>query len=322
MSGSRSSLDDYSFDTLPDDLASESGIGSFDATSTSERLFPGSSLSTLGALAMIFSWFSAFPGISKEALGKLLYILHNFLLPSGNILPASYGQALSVIQSLLVPVKEYHSCINDCILYRGSYKDLRQCPKCGESRFSGDGKIPRKRFKYIPLGPRIRNYYSNARISTLLQSHSNHTTSNIVHDIQQSTAWKKWYSRNGVFQGDPRGLALALCLDGTNPFSKEKNVYSMWPITVSFLNLPPIFRRLAGFLHLLGIVPGKSEPKRIDPYLDVFVDELQELNGATLYDAHQKSTFQLAVSVMLHTLDYPGQNKVFHCNGEYTLELH
>ena len=219
--------DSMSAGTLPDPLSeefmSESGLGSFDDSMNSENLFPGSSVSVLGALAMLFAWFSAFPGISKEALGKLLYILHNFLLPSGNSLPGNYAQAFSLIQSLLVPVREYHCCINDCILYRDSYAKLSQCPKCGEARFSEGGKIARKRFKYMPLGPRIRQYFSSARISQLLQSHINPTTSsNNVHDIQQSDAWKTWYSSKGVFNGDPRGLALSLCLDGTNPFSKEK----------------------------------------------------------------------------------------------------
>lgn len=308
-------------DPLLEEFASESGLGSFEESINSENLFPGSSVSVLGALAMLFAWFSAFPGISKEALGKLLYILHNFLLPSGNLLPASYAQAFSLIQSLLVPVQEYHCCVNDCILYRDSYSKLSHCPKCGEAHFSEGGKVARKRFKYIPLGPRIRLYFSSARISQLLQSNIKPSNSNDIHDIQQSDAWKSWYASKGVFHGDPRGLALALCLDGTNPFSKEKNAYSMWPITVSFLNLPPEYRRLAGFLKLLGIIPGKSEPKHTDPYLEVFVDELLDLNKTLIYDAYQDNMFKLNVSVMLHVLDYPGQCKIFHCHGEKMLLL-
>ena len=301
-------------DPFPEELTHESVIGS-DDTFNSDNIFPGSSLTVLGALAILFTWFSSFPGISKQALGQLFHILHHFILPSGNLFPATYAQAFSVIQSLLVPVKEYHCCPNDCIIYRGPHSDKTHCPVCGEPRFL-EGQVPKKRFKYIPLAPRIQRFFQNAHTSQLLQSHSLIPATSNVCDIQQTQTWKKWYSQHGIFSGDARGLALALCLDGTNPYSQEKNAYSMWPMLVSFLNLPPALRRVAGFLQLVGIIPGKNEPKNTDPYLKVLIDELQELHGMRIYDAHQKNMFELKVSVLLHILDYPGQNKVFHCHGE------
>ena len=176
--------------------------------------------------------------------------------------------------------------------------------------------MPRKRFKYIPLGPRIRRYYNSAPISKLLQSHTDIASDSNIHDIQQTCAWKRWFSRKGIFGGDPRALALSLCLDGTNPFSKEKNTYSMWPMTVALLNLPSRLRRLPGFLQLIGIIPGRSEPKNIDPYLDIFVDEILSLQGSVIFDAHRNSNFNLKLSVVLNVLDYPGQSKIFHCHGE------
>ena len=206
------------------------------------------------------------------------------------------------------------TCVNDCIIYRGANKDCTHCPQCGESRFSG--QTPRKRFKYLPLGPRIRRYFSNARTSQLLQNHATTPDPEDIHDIHHTEVWKKWYSHNGIFSGDSRGLALGVCIDGTNPFAKEKNSCSMSPITVSFLNLPPSLRRLHGYLQLVGIIPGKSEPKNTDPYLSILVDELIELNGSVVFDGYQNSTFLLQVALLLQVLDYPGQTKVFHCHGE------
>ena len=110
----------------------------------------------------------------------------------------------------------------------------------------------------------------------------------------------------------------SLCLDGTNPFSKERSSYSMWPMTVALLNLPPRLRRLPGFLQLVGIIPGKSEPKKTDAYLDILVDEILSLQDSVVYDAYQRDNFNLKLSVMLNILDYPGQNKIFHCHGECT----
>ena len=62
--------------------------------------------------------------------------------------------------------------------------------------------------------------------------------------------------------------------DGTNPFSKEKVAYSVWPITLEILNLPHQIRRLPRSIMLAGIIPGKSEPQNLDPYIEILVDEL------------------------------------------------
>ena len=90
----------------------------------------------------------------------------------------------------------------------------------------------------------------------------------------------------------------------------------MWPIFISFLNIPAALRRTAGFLQLVRIIPGKNEPRNTDPYLQVLVDELKEINGRNIYDAHNDCWFKLQAELIMHVFDYPGQNKVFHCNGE------
>ena len=65
------------------------------------------------------------------------------------------------------------------------------------------------------------------------------------------------------------------CLDGLNPWSKNKATYSMWPIVLGQLNLPRQIRyQFANFL-LVGIIRSQtegSEPKDLEPYLDVLVD--------------------------------------------------
>ena len=320
MTDSNCSID-AEFDYLSD-LADS---GSYDYSDTTEPLYPGSQMSVLAALAVLFSWFTTFPGISKEALSHLLYVLHHFLLPSGNKLPHNYAHTNSKIKSLLTPVKEYHCCINDCVIFRDTCKedsendseeDDSQCPQCGENRYCEDKNTPRKRFKYLPLGPRIHHLFSNFKTAKLLQSHTEHTESSEVTDIHQTAVWKERYSTEGTFHGEPRALSLSLCADGTNHFSKERCAYSMCPIVISILNLPAHLRRLPRFLHLAGVIPGKEEPKNTDPYLDVLVDELLELNGSRVFDAYQNSMFTLQIDITLHVLDYPGQNKVFHCNGE------
>ena len=314
----RSSLPDE-FDDPYEDMYDDTTF-SFGDTEHTSPLFPGSSINILSSLAILFSWFSAFPGISKQAFNQLFHILHYFILPSGNSLPATYTDAYSIIRHLLATVEDYDCCPNDCILYRGPHANSTHCPICGEERYM-DKTIPKKRFKYIPLLPRIQRYFKNKNISKLLQDHMTQPATADVHDIHQTSTWKEWYGESGVFQGDSRGLALALCTDGTNPYSKEKNAYSMWPITTSFLNLPSSLRSSTGFLELVGIIPGRKEPKSTDTYLQVLVDELQDMNGTRVYDAYRECWFELRVELLLHILDYPGQNKVFHCNDELAISI-
>ena len=62
-----------------------------------EELYPSSNVTLIQALASLFAWFSSFPGLSKEAFNRLLYLLHTFLLPAGNKLPPSYYKARAMI---------------------------------------------------------------------------------------------------------------------------------------------------------------------------------------------------------------------------------
>lgn len=118
----------------------------------------------------------------------------------------------------------------------------------------------------------------------------------------------------GVFGGDPRGIALALCTDGVNPFAHNRVVYSMWPIMLTLLNLP---WKLFSNILLVGIVPGNEgkEAKSLDPFLEVLVDELLLISGSTLYDAYTGAPFKAKASILLHVLDYPGITKVMGVVG-------
>ena len=285
-----------------------------------EELFPGSTLTVISALAILYSWFAAFPGISKEALGRLLYILHTYLLPPENKLPSSYAAAHAIVKHHLVQPIEYHCCINDCILFRDEYEQLVQCPKCGEDRYYSSTVQPRKRFKYLPVLPRIKRMYSIPSLAKLMQEHitvssdSEHST--VVNDIHQSVTWKNLYSADGAYKGDVSAVSFSLCTDGMNPFSKEKVAYSMWPITLSILNLPSHIRTKFGSLLLVGIIPGSKEPRNMDPYLQLVIEDVRSFSSYEIIDSYRNIPIRLQASIVLNILDYPGHNKVFKCTGK------
>lgn len=83
----------------------------------------------------------------------------------------------------------------------------------------------------MPIETRLRRLFANNVISKLIQSQTDKVSS-----IHQSVAWGDWY--DGTFNGGNRALALDFSADGLNPFAKEKNSYSMWPIFLFVLNLP------------------------------------------------------------------------------------
>ena len=47
----------------------------------------------------------------------------------------SVYEAKKIICPLGLEVERIHACKNNCVLFRGEYEDLDNCPKCGFGRF-------------------------------------------------------------------------------------------------------------------------------------------------------------------------------------------
>ena len=182
--------------------------------------------------------------------------------------------------------------------------------------------IPRRTFHYLPLSPRVTRSYGTEGISYLLQSHGGEigepNNVGIMKDIHDSPKWKRSFSVGGIFNGDSRGVALSLCLDGLNPWSNNMCNYSMWPIVLGQLNLPRNIRYHFANLLLVGIIPSQTqrkEPKHLDPFLEVLVDETLSLSSCKIYDAYRKAPFQVKVDIMIYILHYQGLGKLFCLTG-------
>ena len=92
----------------------------------------------------------------------------------------------------------------------------------------------------------------------------------------------------------------------------------MWPIVLGQLNLPRRIRYSFENLILTGIIPSQregKEPKHMDPYIEVLVEEIIFLSGSTIYDAYRKAPFQAKVEIMIYILDYQGFGNVFCLTG-------
>ena len=262
---------------------------------------------TLEAVAHHMVWFKNHPGTNKDASSNVLSMQHHHILPQPNLLPDSYTAAMKVVEPFLVKPLMFDVCQNDCVLFRGRYATLTECPICNSQRYKNKS-TPYRSFLYLPIGPRLEGIFGTANLAKLVQAHghSSHAASaQVMSDIHSALAWKTAYKQEGIFRGDSRGIAFGICADGVNPFSHLRTTYSMCPIVLSLLNLPRSIRHNFGNLFLVGIIPGngRQEAKTIQPYLEVLVDELISLTNTKLYDAYQQSTFALKVEISIHILE-------------------
>ena len=121
--------------------------------------------------------------------------------------------------------------------------------------------------------------------------------------------WSQW--------NFPFIFAFSLCLNGLNPWSKNKTNYFMWPIVLAQLNLPRNIRYKVEHLFLLVIILGQAkgkEPKHFDPFIEVLVGEVLFLSNSKAYDAYRKAPFDVKVE-MIYALDNQELGKIFSLTG-------
>ena len=71
--------------------------------------------------------FKAANGLSNKGFTEILGLFKEILLED-NVLARSMNEANKIVCPLELEVQKIHACVNDCILYRGEYKDYRACP--------------------------------------------------------------------------------------------------------------------------------------------------------------------------------------------------
>jgi hypothetical protein len=130
---------------------------------------------------------------------------------------------------------------------------------------------------------------------------------NVMSHPADGEAWKYFDSKEKSFASDPRNLRLALATDGFNPFGNMSTQYSMWPMLLTPLNLPPweCVNPANCFMSLL--IPGTKSPgKDFDVFLEPLIEELLELwKGASTYDACTGRKFDIRAAVLWCIHDYP-----------------
>ncbi|XP_062596774.1 uncharacterized protein LOC134258258 [Saccostrea cucullata] len=269
--------------------------------------------------------FSMNHGMSKSAVSDSL-ACEKSSLPQPNCLPQSFREAKDFISPLLMPLEKYDACVNDCILYRDlkdkEYSSLQNCPICGEPRKKRG--VVQKKYTYMPLGPRLSRWFGTSNLCKLLYSNRGVSANGNLRDFTDGKVYKSWFETGGVFQGQQEchTVPLSLFTDGVNPNKHMTSQKSMWPLILTWINLPFEIRQLLGPMLLVGVIPSGingSEPKSLEPYLELLIDELLSLSEFTLYNAYEMAPMNVKVALLQYLCDIPAYSKVFHLPGHGAL---
>ncbi|KAK1615819.1 hypothetical protein QYE76_021336 [Lolium multiflorum] len=219
-----------------------------------KSLYPGcdNGLKKLGCTLDLLRW-KAQEGVADSGFENLLKMLKN-MFPKNNELPSSTYEAKKVVCPLGLEVLKIHACINDCILYRGEYENLNECPVCTALRYKirgddpGDDvegqkprkKVPAKVMWYAPIIPRLKRLFRNKEHAKLLRWHKEDRKSDgELRHPADGTQWRKIDREFKDFAADARNIRFGLSTDGMNPFGEQSSSHSTWPVTLCIYNLPP-----------------------------------------------------------------------------------
>ncbi|XP_074323898.1 uncharacterized protein LOC141660813 [Apium graveolens] len=279
-----------------------------------EPLYPGcESFTKMRALVKLYN-LKAKHGISDKCFSDVLLLLAS-MLPEGNSMPSSFGEAKKTLCTLGMDYEKIYACPNDCLLYRGERdEDETICRICGASGWKLNKKgeelegIPAKVLWYFPLIPRLRNLFNTAQIAKDMTWHKTERQNDgkIKHPADSKT-WKDVDQRWPEFIAKARNLRLALSSDGFNPFHGPGSDHSTWPVLLSIYNLPPWLCMKRKYIMLSLLISGPNQSGNdIDVYLQPLIEDLQKLwHGKQVYDAFKKESFILRGILLWTISDYP-----------------
>ena len=307
------------FDSAPKHEASV-----FDSGIAIQQLFDGSDETVLIAITRELVKFSSTTGMSKRALNANLKQQHD-MLPKPNNMPETYEHALAMAEPYMIPLVTYDACINDCILFRDysevkAYSTLDKCPICEEDRFHKSKA--RKSYSYMPIVPRLKRWFAESNLAKLVQMGplDIDVKKDILQTFKDSPEFAKWFMQDGVFYAhryNDSGIPLSLFTDGLNPNRNNGIKRSIWPLGCTWLSLDPALATTLGPMMIVGIVPGKGaqEPKSLDPYVELLVDELLSETDKITFNAYLNAPVALKVRILHYQCDLPALSKLLHLPG-------
>ena len=247
--------------------------------------------------------------MTDKSLSMIIELLHDAFAGFAAV-PTSLYEAKKTIKKLGLSYEKIHACPNNCMLYRGTNKDLESYEKCGTSRWHTKKKTQAaKVLRYFPLIPRLQRLFMSRKTSEDMRWHDvGGNKDGLLRHPRDGESWKKFDLRYPEFAKESRNIRLGFASDGFNPFGNMSTNYSIWPVVLIPYNTAPwICMRQTSFL-LSMIIPGSKMPGNdIDIYLQPLIDELKELwVGVQTFDTLRNETFNMRAALMWTVSDFPG----------------
>ncbi|CAH1442271.1 unnamed protein product [Lactuca virosa] len=129
------------------------------------------------------------------------------MLPDDNELPVSTYQAKKLMCPMGMEIERIHACPNDCMLYRNDNADLHSCITCGTSRYKRKNPTkennnmrmsgpPAKVLWYLPIIPRLKRLFANAKDAKLMRWHAEERTiDDKIRHVADSPQWRNINSK-------------------------------------------------------------------------------------------------------------------------------
>ena len=90
--------------------------------------------------------------VPNNFVDELLKLLHETILPKGNMLPKTFYEAKCLLMKLGLSYNSIHACRDGCCLFRKELEDATECQVCHKSRYLENSKtILAKVLRHFPL---------------------------------------------------------------------------------------------------------------------------------------------------------------------------
>jgi hypothetical protein len=111
---------------------------------------------------------------------------------------------------------------------------------------------------YFPLTNRVQAIYRTPTLAKHMTHHYDQRSQDRIMRIPaDSMAWKSMICKYPALGTRYGNVFLGLATDGVNPYGHNASSYSIWPIMLTNLNLPPWLAIKATHMILSCIIPGE-----------------------------------------------------------------
>ena len=137
-------------------------------------------------------------------------------------------------------------------------------------------QVPRKVLRYFPIKKRLQRLFISKKSATDARWHDEgRIRDGLVRHPTDSPAWKHFDATHPKFAEDSRNIRLAIMADGFNPYrSMYCSSYSIWPVMLIPLNLPPWYSVVQSIPGILYDIFGKGNEnfEKVDEHVVLFPD--------------------------------------------------